>query len=80
MNRPLVIHPQADLDQFECFAFLARHNPAAARRFLDAIETLLPSIANQPEAGPRYLNAHREDEDWRYVRVPGFKLPGVLSH
>jgi toxin ParE1/3/4 len=73
MNRPLVVHPRADLDQFEYFSFLARHSPDAARRFLDEIENLLPDIAQKAEAGHRYLNAKREDEDWRYVRVPGFR-------
>ena len=73
MSRPLVIHPRADLDQLECFSFLAGHSPDAARRFLDALESVLPAIAAAPEAGHRYLNAKREDEDWRYVRVPGFK-------
>jgi len=73
MNRPLVVHPRADLDQLECFSFLAQRSPDAARRFLDAIERVLPAIAEKPEAGHRYLNANRADEDWRYVRVQGFK-------
>jgi plasmid stabilization system protein ParE len=63
MSRPLVVHPRADLDQMECFAFLARHSPDAARRFLDAVELVLPAIAADPETGHRYLNAKREDED-----------------
>lgn len=41
MNRPLVVHPRADLDQLDCFSFLANHNPAAARRFLDAVQSVL---------------------------------------
>jgi plasmid stabilization system protein ParE len=57
MNRPLVVHPRADLDQLECFAFLAKHSPDAACRFLDAIESVLPAIAAKPEAGHRYLNS-----------------------
>jgi len=73
MNRPLIVHPRADLDQLECFTFLARSSPNAARRFLDAIEASLRKIAESPESGHRYLNAKRDDEDWRYRRVPGFK-------
>jgi toxin ParE1/3/4 len=33
----------------------------------------LREIAANPEAGHRYLKAKREDEDWRYRRVSGFK-------
>jgi len=73
VSRRLVIHPRADLDQVECFAFLARHNPAAARRFLDAIEQVLLKIKAEPERGHRYLHTKREGEDWRYMRIPGFK-------
>ena len=73
MRRQLVIHPRADLDTLECFAYLAKHNSSAAKRFLDSIEQLLPKIAAKPEDGHRYLNAKRTDDDWRYVRVPGFK-------
>jgi toxin ParE1/3/4 len=73
VSRPLVIHPRADLDNLECFAYLARHNPAAARRFLDAVEDALVKINAKPEDGHRYLNAKRADEDWRYRRVPGFR-------
>jgi len=40
---------------------------------LDAVEAALFSIEKQPEAGNRYLHGHREDEDWRYVRLRGFK-------
>jgi toxin ParE1/3/4 len=73
MTLPLAIHPRADLDQMECFSFLARHSPAAARRFLDAVESALSSIAANPAAGHRYLHARRPDEDWRYIHVPGFR-------
>jgi toxin ParE1/3/4 len=73
VSRPLVVHPRADLDQMECFTFLARHSPATARRFLDVVESLLIAIEANPEGGHRYLNAKRADEDWRYRRVPGFK-------
>jgi plasmid stabilization system protein ParE len=57
VSRPLVIHPRADLDNLECFAYLARHSPAAARRFLDAVEDALRKIAAKPKDGHRYLNA-----------------------
>jgi toxin ParE1/3/4 len=73
VNLPLVVHPRADLDVMECFTYLAQRNAAAAKRFLDAIEQLLPTIASRPNDGHRYLHAKRETEDWRYVRVPGFK-------
>ncbi len=55
--------------------FLDAHTqaPDAARRFLDAVETVLHAIAANPEAGHRYLNAKRAEEDWRYLRLPGFK-------
>jgi toxin ParE1/3/4 len=73
MNRPLVVHPRADLDQLECFSFLANHSPDAARRFLDSIESILHQIEATPDSGHPYRNALRPDEDWRYYYVPGFR-------
>jgi toxin ParE1/3/4 len=69
----LVIHPRADLDQFEIFSYLAKNNPRAARRFLDSLDAVWNSINSDPARGHRYLNSKRSDEDWRYVRVPGFE-------
>jgi len=73
VNRPMRVHPRADLDVIEAFAFLATRNPDAARRFVEAVEHTLLKIEASPEDGNRYLRAQREHEDWRYVRLPGFK-------
>jgi toxin ParE1/3/4 len=67
------VHPRADLDIVETFAYLAGHNPDAARRFVEAVEQALLKIESRPEDGNRYLNARREDEDWRYAKITGFK-------
>lgn len=71
--RGYCVHPRADLDLMECFSYLAQRNPVSARRFLDAVEKTLVEIETRPDNGHRYLHARREDEDWRYVRVEGFK-------
>jgi len=71
--RELVIYPRAELDQLEAFSYLASQAPDAARRFLDAVEEALHSIARTPESGHRYLNARRAEDDWRYLRLTGFK-------
>src|SRR5436305_434982 len=73
MKRPLIVHPRADIDQLECFTYLAQKSPDAARRFLEAIEASLRAIADNRDVGHRYLAANRQDEDWRYRRVPGFQ-------
>jgi toxin ParE1/3/4 len=73
VSRSLRVHPRADLDVLEAFTFLAGRNPDAARRFLDAVERSLLAIKARPEDGHRYLHGRRENEDWRYVRLAGFK-------
>lgn len=73
MSRPLRIHPRADLDVVETFAFLAGVNSDAARRFLNAVEKALIAIESRPEDGNRYVREGKEDEDWRYRRLPSFK-------
>lgn len=73
MSRPLRVHPRADLDILETFTFLAGRNPDAARRFLDVVEKTLLAIEANPADGHRYLHGRREEEDWRYVRLAGFK-------
>ena len=73
MSRTLRVHPRADLDVIETFAFLAGLNPDAARRFLDAVEKSLLAIESRPKDGNRYVREGKEDEDWRYRRLPGFK-------
>jgi toxin ParE1/3/4 len=40
---------------------------------LDAVEQTLHAIAEAPDSGHRYLNAMRPEDDWRYLRVGGFK-------
>jgi toxin ParE1/3/4 len=74
----LVVHPRAELDLIECFEYLAQHSPSAARRFLDATEASLATINQRPGDGYRYFNDRRPKEDWRYVRLPGFKKHLVI--
>lgn len=49
------IRPRADADIDECAAYIARGNPGAAFRFLEAIERSFSTISEQPGIGsPRY--------------------------
>jgi toxin ParE1/3/4 len=67
------VHPRADLDVIDSFSYLAGRDPALARKFLDAVEAALAKVQSSPDSGHRYLRSGREDEGWRYLRIPGFK-------
>ena len=55
--KPIRVRPRADADIDECAAYIARDNPDAALRFLDAIEQALATLAEQPAMGsPRYAH------------------------
>ena len=53
--KPVRITPRADNDIDACFAWIAKDNPAAALRFLDAIELTCDAVSRMPGIGsPRY--------------------------
>src|SRR6201984_3510243 len=53
--KPVRITPKADSDMDSCFAWIAKDNPAAAVRFLDAVELTCEILSRMPGIGsPRY--------------------------
>jgi toxin ParE1/3/4 len=53
--KPVRITPKADSDIDSCFAWIAKDNPAAAVRFLDAVELTCGILSRMPGIGsPRY--------------------------
>jgi toxin ParE1/3/4 len=53
--KPVRITPRADSDIDSCFVWIAKDNPAAALRFLDAIELTCGGVSRTPGIGsPRY--------------------------
>ncbi|HYY29270.1 MAG TPA: type II toxin-antitoxin system RelE/ParE family toxin [Chthoniobacterales bacterium] len=53
--KPVRLTPRADSDIDTCFAWIAKDNPAAALRFLDAIELTCDALSRMPGIGsPRY--------------------------
>jgi len=59
--------------RISCFAYIARDNPGAALRFLDALERSLLTISEQPGIGsPRYARLPALDGLRMWV-VPDFE-------
>ena len=53
--KPVRLTPRADSDIDACFFWIAKDNPAAALRFLDAIELTCDTLSRMPGIGsPRY--------------------------
>jgi len=53
--KPVRLTPKADSDVDACFAWIAKDNPAAALRFLDAIELTCDAVSRMLGIGsPRY--------------------------
>jgi toxin ParE1/3/4 len=53
--KPVRLTRKADSDIDTCFAWIAKDNPAAALRFLDAIELTCDALSRMPGIGsPRY--------------------------
>ena len=53
--RPVRLRRRADSDIDTCFAWIAKDNPAAALRFLDALELTCDALSRMPGIGsPRY--------------------------
>jgi toxin ParE1/3/4 len=53
--KPVRLTPRADSDIDACFYYIAKDNPAAAMRFLDAIELTCDALSRMPGIGsPRY--------------------------
>jgi toxin ParE1/3/4 len=53
--KPVRLTSRADSDVDACFAWIAKDNPVAALRFLDAIEFTCDTLSRMPGIGsPRY--------------------------
>ena len=67
--KPVRITPKADQDIDECCAWIRKGHPAAALRFLDAVELTCRDISQMPGIGSR-----------RYAEIPlvhGVRMIGV---
>ncbi len=54
------------------YAFIARDDPAAAERVLDAVEATFALLARQPESGVVYPTRNRSLSEVRMLPVIGF--------
>jgi len=54
------------------YAFIARDNPAAAERVLDAVEQTLDQLAEQPDCGLSYPTRNLKLQSLRMFPVIGF--------
>jgi toxin ParE1/3/4 len=56
----------------DIYAFIARDDPAAAERVLDAVEETLHRLAQQPDCGVPYSTRNRKLQGLRMFPVIGF--------
>lgn len=54
------------------YAYIARDNPAAAERILDAVEATFSQITKQPECGVPYPTRNPQMKTVRMLPVSGF--------
>ena len=54
------------------YAFIARDNPAAAEKVLDAVDATFEQLARQPECGVIYPTRNPQLKDVRMLPVNGF--------
>jgi len=73
MRRRIVIRPLADYDLDEHAEYLARSNPAAARRFQTAADKAFKSLARIPGMGGLWECSDPKFADLRVWRIRGFK-------
>jgi len=67
--KPIRVTPKADDDIDKCYAWIRKDNPAAALRFLDAVELTCRNLSQMPGIGSR-----------RYAEIPlvhGVRMIGV---
>ena len=68
-------HPAVlDEDLPEIYAHIARDNPAAAERLLDAVEEVFGQIAAQPEIGVHYPSRNPQMKALRMLPISGNHL------
>ena len=67
------VHSRATLDVLEIVVYLSSRSPQAALRFIDAVDATYARIRALPQAGARLFRPDRQEQDWRFARVSGFK-------
>lgn len=65
--------PQSELDLAGLSEYIARDNPDAALRFVDAAERSLQKLADMPELGGAWESAHPRLAGVRVWPIPGFE-------
>jgi len=73
MTYRLAVEPQAAADLEEIFAYLASHNIATARRFMEAAADTANEIREDPKIGMAWHSRRSELAGVRYKRVRYFK-------
>lgn len=59
-------------DLADIYAFIAQHDPAAAERVLDAVETTFRQLSQHPDCGVPYPTRNRKLQGLRMFPVTGF--------
>lgn len=62
----------AEEDLPAIFGYIAKDNPDAAERFLEAVETTCRQIGSQPESGVSYRSRHQKLRGIRMLPVSDF--------
>lgn len=72
MTVPILRRPKARQDIIESALYLAKDNPDAARRFLEAVEATVATIAAMPGMGAPRAYKHPSLQGLRSLPVRGF--------
>ena len=67
------VYSLAKLDILEIVDYLKSRSPKAALRFIEAVDATIARIRAMPRTGGPLLRPDRQEQDWRSVRVLGFK-------
>jgi toxin ParE1/3/4 len=73
MSRRIDIRPDAFEDMWDQYRFIAKDNPDAAVRFLEAADSTCEQLASMPSMGRRPEFRHSSNSDVRQWRVNGFE-------
>ena len=72
MNRSMIIRPGAHTDLMDHYVFIALDSPAAADRFVKAVQTTFEMLADMPKIGALWNSQHIRLEGIRFYPVGGF--------
>ncbi len=71
--KPIRITPKADSDVDQCFEWIHSNNPAAARRFLEALDLTYATVSQMPGIGSRRYADIALMPGIRMIKVKGFE-------